>query len=27
VKTTLWLDGDDIIERRTYDSEPFLQHA
>lgn len=26
-KSSYFLDGDDLIERRTYDSEPFLEHA
>lgn len=26
-KSTIFLDGDDVIERRTYDSQPFLEHA
>jgi hypothetical protein len=26
-KQTFWLDGDDLIERRSFDSEPFLEHA
>lgn len=25
--TKLWLDGDNLIEQRIYDSAPFLEHA
>lgn len=27
MKSTLYLDGDDLIERRTFDSEAFLESA
>lgn len=27
MKSTLYLDGDDLIERRTFDHTPYLENA